>query len=66
VRHGYRIGVPSGGQWLEVLNSDAEFYAGSNVGNAGGVIADDFSSHGQPHTLTLNLPPLGVLILRPE
>jgi len=66
VRHGYRIGVPSGGQWLEVLNSDAEFYAGSNVGNAGGVIADDLSSHGQPHTLTLNLPPLGVLILRPE
>ncbi|GAB3486242.1 1,4-alpha-glucan branching protein GlgB [Azotobacter salinestris] len=66
VRHGYRIGVPAGGTWQETLNSDAECYAGSNVGNAGGVVADELASHGQPFSLNLKLPPLGVLILRPE
>ncbi|WP_349570224.1 1,4-alpha-glucan branching protein GlgB [Azotobacter salinestris] len=65
VRHGYRIGVPSGGIWQEALNSDAECYAGSNVGNAGGVAADELASHGQPFSLNLKLPPLGILILRP-
>jgi 1,4-alpha-glucan branching enzyme len=65
VRHGYRIGVPSGGNWQEALNSDAECYGGSNVGNAGGVVADELASHGQPFSLNLKLPPLGVLIMRP-
>ncbi|MFC0711320.1 1,4-alpha-glucan branching protein GlgB [Azorhizophilus paspali] len=65
VRHGYRIGVPSGGDWQEALNSDAECYGGSNLGNAGGVVADELASHGQPFSLNLKLPPLGVLILRP-
>ncbi|GAB3378861.1 1,4-alpha-glucan-branching protein [Azotobacter armeniacus] len=65
VRHGYRIGVPYGGNWQEALNSDAECYGGSNVGNAGEVIADELASHGQPFSLNLKLPPLGVLIMRP-
>jgi len=65
VRHGYRIGVPVGGNWQEALNSDAECYGGSNVGNAGGVVADQLVSHGQPFSLNLKLPPLGVLIMRP-
>ncbi|SFB15050.1 1,4-alpha-glucan branching protein GlgB [Azotobacter beijerinckii] len=65
VRHGYRIGVPVGGNWQEALNSDAECYGGSNVGNAGGVVADQLASHGQPFSLNLKLPPLGVLIMRP-
>lgn len=65
VRHGYRIGVPLAGHWMEVLNSDAECYAGSNVGNAGGVLTDTIESHGESVSLSLNLPPLGVLILRP-
>ena len=64
-RSGYRIGVPRGGNWQEALNSDAECYGGSNVGNAGGVVADPLASHGQPFSLCLKLPPLGVLILRP-
>ncbi|MGH8355440.1 MAG: 1,4-alpha-glucan branching protein GlgB, partial [Pseudomonas sp.] len=66
LRHGYRIGVPQSGRWVELLNSDADCYAGSNVGNIGGALADEPPSHGQPASLTLNLPPLGVLILRPQ
>jgi len=65
-REAYRIGVPLPGTWHEVFNSDAGLYAGSNYGNGGGVIAEGLSSHGQPASLALNLPPLGVLVLRPE
>ena len=65
-RHGYRVGVPVGGRWRERLNSDATVYGGSGAGNAGVVAADDTSSHGHPHTLTLVVPPLGFLLLEPE
>lgn len=65
-REAYRVGVPYGGNWTELLNSDAEMYAGSNLGNGGGVHADDIQSHGQPVSLALNLPPLAVLILKPK
>ncbi|WAH54973.1 1,4-alpha-glucan branching protein GlgB [Pseudomonas silvicola] len=64
-REGYRIGVPFAERWEEVLNSDAEIYAGSNYGNGGGVATEPVHSHGQPLSLSLNLPPLAVLILRP-
>ncbi|WP_122467110.1 1,4-alpha-glucan branching protein GlgB [Pseudomonas viridiflava] len=64
-RMDYRIGVPFDGKWVELLNSDAEMYAGSNMGNGGGVVADDQQAHGQPVSLSLNLPPLAVLILKP-
>jgi 1,4-alpha-glucan branching enzyme len=65
VRHGYRVGVPVGGYWQEILNSDAEAYGGSNVGNAGGVSADPIAWHGRDHSLLVTLPPLGVLFFRP-
>ena len=65
-RQGYRIGVPFAGTWQEVLNSDADTYAGSNYGNGGGVGTEPLPSHGQTHSLALNLPPLGVLILKPQ
>ncbi|MNQ98852.1 1,4-alpha-glucan branching enzyme GlgB [compost metagenome] len=65
-RHGYRIGVPFAERWNEVLNSDSQLYAGSNLGNGGGVACEPTPSHGQPLSLLLNLPPLAVLILRPE
>jgi 1,4-alpha-glucan branching enzyme len=65
-RHGYRIGVPWGGAWREVLNSDAPFYGGSGVGNLGEVRASDDACHGRPHTLSLTLPPLGVIVLVPQ
>ncbi|KVV04313.1 MULTISPECIES: 1,4-alpha-glucan branching protein GlgB [unclassified Pseudomonas] len=65
-REAYRIGVPFAGTWGEVLNSDAALYAGSNYGNGGGVHTHADASHGQPFSLALNLPPLGVLILEPQ
>ena len=64
-REGYRIGVPFGEQWVEVLNSDAQVYAGSNYGNLGAVNSEALPSHGQPLSLAVNLPPLAVLVLRP-
>jgi len=65
-RQGYRIGVPFAGTWQEVLNSDADTYAGSNYGNGAGVGTEPLPSHGQTHSLALHLPPLGVLILKPH
>jgi 1,4-alpha-glucan branching enzyme len=66
VRQGYRIGVPWGGTWREVLNSDAPFYGGSGVGNMGAVTASNDGCHGRPHTLSLTVPPLGMIVLVPE
>ena len=57
--------MPFAERWEELLNSDAELYAGSNVGNLGAVVSEAVTSHGQPLSLALNLPPLGVLILKP-
>lgn len=65
-RLGYRIGVPVAGHWEEKLNSDAELYAGSNMGNSGGVSTEEVPGHGQPVSVVLDLPPLGVLILKPK
>ena len=65
-REGYRVGVPVEGTWHEILNSDSALYSGSNYGNGGGVTTDPHPSHGQPVSLVLNLPPLGVLIVRAE
>jgi 1,4-alpha-glucan branching enzyme len=65
-RHGYRVGVPQGGRWVEALNSDADVYGGSGVGNLGGVDAEEVPHHGRPHSVLLSLPPLGAVLLRPE
>ena len=62
----YGIGVPQGGYWRELLNSDAEVYGGSGLGNTGGVWAQDQPEHGRPHRLSLMLPPLGILFLAPD
>ncbi len=64
VRHGYVMGVPRGGQWQEVVNTDAGIYAGSGVGNMGGAMAEAVASHGFSHRLSLSLPPLATLYLR--
>jgi 1,4-alpha-glucan branching enzyme len=58
------VGVPVGGFWREVLNSDAAEYGGSGLGNAGGVTAVDQAHHGRPCRLELVAPPLSVVILR--
>ena len=65
-RHNYQIGMPEAGRWLELLNSDAPLYGGSGQGNLGGVEAAPIAMHGQRHSLTLTLPPLGALFLKPE
>jgi 1,4-alpha-glucan branching enzyme len=65
-RDAYRIGVPGGGFYREVINSDAAIYGGSNVGNAGGVLAEPTPWHGFAHSLALRLPPLAALVLVPE
>ncbi len=64
-RHFYRIGVPFDGPWHEILNSDSMFYGGSNQGNHGTLQAEAHPMHGRPYSLSLNLPPLSGLLLRP-
>jgi 1,4-alpha-glucan branching enzyme len=66
VREQYRVGVPRGGWWQEIFNSDASEYWGSGVGNSGGVEATPYPMHGRDHSLLLTLPPLGALFLRSE
>ena len=61
--HGYRVGVNHGGEWIELLNSDAEIYGGSGQGNYGSIVASDVSWHNRPNSLELTLPPLSVLVL---
>jgi 1,4-alpha-glucan branching enzyme len=65
-RANYLVGVPAAGHWLERLNSDATLYGGSGVGNAGGVHSVPVAAHGHFHSLNLQLPPLGVLVLERE
>ncbi len=60
----YRIGVPKDGIWAELLSSDAECYGGSGEGNCGQVSTDAISFHGYHQSLSLTLPPLGVLFLK--
>jgi 1,4-alpha-glucan branching enzyme len=62
----YRVGLPQGGAWREVINTDAAAYGGSGVGNLGTVTADDVVWHGRPASAALRIPPLGALWLRPE
>ncbi len=63
-RPGYRFGVPRGGWWRELLNTDASEYWGSGTGNLGGVAADDIPCHGRPHSLAVTLPPLAALFFK--
>ncbi|WFE97287.1 1,4-alpha-glucan branching protein GlgB [Micromonospora sp. WMMD987] len=60
----YRVGLPAGGAWTEVINTDAHHYGGSGVGNLGTVHAQDVPWHGLPASAALRVPPLGVLWLR--
>jgi 1,4-alpha-glucan branching enzyme len=63
-RPNYRVGIPRGGFWQEVLNSDAALYGGSGWGNLGGVDAVPVPLHGRSHSLTLSLPPLSALFFK--
>ena len=65
-RHGYRVGFPRAGRWVEVLNTDAGVYGGSNVGNGGVIYTDEVAAHGRPQSAALVLPPLGTVVLRAD
>ena len=62
-RHDYRLGVPGPGYYRERINTDAALYGGSDVGNGGGVSAEERESHGRSWSVSLTLPPLSTLIL---
>ena len=62
----YKIGMPRPGKWRELLNSDAAIYGGSNMGNLGGVTAADKPWQNQPCSAEFILPPLSILVFRPE
>jgi 1,4-alpha-glucan branching enzyme len=63
-RQGYHVGVPRGGYWQEVLNSDAEDYGGSGQGNLGGLQAGHANFHGRPFSLSITLPPLAAVFFK--
>jgi 1,4-alpha-glucan branching enzyme len=63
-RYGYRIGVPSGGYYREIVNTDAATYGGSNLGNQGGAWAHHEPHAGRPFHLSLTLPPLAAIYLK--
>lgn len=64
-RTNYRIGVPRAGHYREVLNTDAEIYGGSNLGNLGGLQTEDVGVHGEAQSIVATLPPLATLIFAP-
>jgi 1,4-alpha-glucan branching enzyme len=64
VRESYRIGVPTGGYYREIFNSDSEIYGGSNAGNQGGAWGVPEQHAGHPFHLSIRVPPLGVLFLK--
>jgi 1,4-alpha-glucan branching enzyme len=66
VRQVHRVGVPQQRFYREIFNSDSHYYGGSNQGNFPGVMAQEPGHHGRPWSLTINLPPLAVVVLKPE
>ncbi|HEX3996966.1 MAG TPA: 1,4-alpha-glucan branching protein GlgB [Pirellulales bacterium] len=65
-RMAYRFGVPQGGWYEEIFNSDSTFYGGSNLGNGSGLRASETESHCRPYSLEIVLPPLSVSVLKPR
>ena len=64
LREGYRLGVPNGGFYEEIFNSDAEIYGGSNQGSGGGIPTQEQEAHGKPHSIEITIPPLGTVFLK--
>jgi 1,4-alpha-glucan branching enzyme len=65
-RQHYRVGVPEGGWYEEVFNSDSTYYGGSNMGNGPGIMAEPIPSHGRPNSVCITFPPLAVVVLKPR
>jgi 1,4-alpha-glucan branching enzyme len=65
-RQAYRIGVPRGGWYYEIMNTDSVYYGGSNLGNYPGIQASEEGSHHRPYSIDVTIPPLGVVVLKPQ
>ncbi len=65
-RHGYRLGVPEGGYYRELLNSDSSYFGGGNLGNNGGVPSEAIPWQGRPHSIVITVPPLAVAFFKRE
>ena len=65
-REFYRLGVPGGGWYQEIMNTDSTYYGGSDVGLGGGVMAEEIPWHGHRYSLPLRLPPLAAVFLQPQ
>ena len=65
-RENFKLGVPKGGKYIEVFNSDAEIYGGSGMGNMGAVEATDEGWNNREHSVSVTLPPLSTLIFVPQ
>lgn len=66
MRTNYAVGVPKGGMWRELLNSDSHAYGGSGAGNMGAVRSEPIPVHGRPFSMNLVLPPLSILYFQPD
>jgi len=66
VRYNYRLGVPESGFWREIINTDAETYGGSNVGNYGGVRSENVPWMAREHSILIHLPPLATVAFKLE
>jgi 1,4-alpha-glucan branching enzyme len=64
-RENWRLGVPEPGRWAECLNSDASWYGGAGLGNLGAVESEPVPMHGQPHSISVTLPPLAGVYFKP-
>ena len=64
-REGYRVGLPKGGKWTELVNTDSTYYGGSGLGNMGEVEATTRGWHDQPFSAEVTLPPLSVVWFAP-
>jgi 1,4-alpha-glucan branching enzyme len=64
VRADFRLGVPRAGRYSEIFNSDSKFYAGTNVGNGSGIDSQKIGWNGREHSISINVPPLGVTMLK--
>ena len=66
VRYNYQLGVPEPGFYREIINTDAETYGGSNVGNLGGVQSEDLPWMGREYSVLIQLPPLATVAFKLE
>ena len=64
VERSYRVGLPAGGHWSEILNTDSTIYGGGNRGNLGGITAEAVGHHGRAHSALVTLPPLSAVWLK--